>query len=332
MLTVIASDGLDKEAQVLLRGDPQIKLEVHSGVKPEELKEKLADADIAVIRSATVLNASVLEALPKLKGVLRAGVGIDNIDLKAAERLGLWVWNAPTGNYQSTAELAVGLMFAVARKIPLATEGAHQGKWLKKEISSSARQLSGSIVGVLGAGNIGLRVARMCEGLGMRVLVCDPVYSGTQFKKVAFEELLTQSDFVTIHTPVTESTKGLFNIDTFRKMKPSAILINAARGGIVKDADLAQALKENLIAGAGLDVFEREPFDISTPPYDELLKDPRVVLTPHVGASTLEAQKQVGLETAEKILALAKSLAHPQNPAPKPLNRPTKPRLELHLG
>jgi D-3-phosphoglycerate dehydrogenase len=335
MLNVVATDGLDKEAQELLKSEPKINLTVKSGVPASDVVAALESADIAIIRSATNLTGEVLKQLPALKGVVRAGVGIDNIDIKTAESLGIWVWNAPSGNFQSTAELAIGLMFACARKIPLATEGARNGQWLKKEISASGRQLSGSTLGVFGAGNIGLRVAKMAHALGMTVQVCDPVYTpmaGANFSKVGFDELLAVSDFITIHSPLLPTTKHAFNLDAFRKMKRNAILVNAARGGIIHEADLVTALKENLIGGVGLDVFEKEPFDPNAAPYNELLKDPRVVITPHVGAATIEAQRHVGLETAEKIRAVRLSTERADVSAPKALNNPATPRLALRFS
>ena len=328
---VVATDGLDKEAQETLRADSGVKLTVRDATPVTELVATLADADIAIIRSATVLNETALAQLPNLKGVLRAGVGIDNIDLNAAEKLGIWVWNAPTGNFQATAELALGLIFAAARRIPFATEGARQGKWVKKEIGTTGRQLQDSTLGVFGAGNIGLRVAKMAAGIGMKIQICDPVFKASgdaNFSVVDFDTLLKTSDFITIHSPVLESTKHKFNLEAFSKMKPSSFIVNAARGGIIKDADLVTALEKNLIAGAALDVFEIEPFPADDAVYSKLLKDPRVVITPHVGASTKESQRLVGLETAEKILAV-KNSAQKSSTAPKALNAPFKARLAL---
>lgn len=328
---VVATDGLDKEAVEALQANPGIALKVYKGVAPTELLAAVKDADLILLRSATVLNADVLKQLPNLKAVLRAGVGIDNIDLKTAADLGVYVWNAPTGNYQATAELAVGLLFAVARKITIADAGAKSGKWLKKEIGASGHQLSGATLGLYGAGNIGNRVAQMAAGLGMKVQICDPVYAAGAYAKVDFDTLLKTSDYITIHAPLLDSTRHAFNLSAFEKMKPSACLIHAARGGIVKDADLALALEKNLIAGAGLDVFEKEPTPADDAVYAKLLKDPRVVATPHLGASTHESQRLVGLESAEKISAIA-AASGGTGSAPKAMNAPTSPRLKINFA
>jgi len=328
---VVATDGFDTEAIEALNKNPSIELKVYKGVPATELHAAVKDADFVIIRSATVMNRAVMEQLPKLKGVLRAGVGIDNIDLKAADELGVWVWNAPTGNYQATAELALGLLFTAARKISFADAGAKNAKWLKKEIGGSGRQLLGSTLGLFGAGNIGMRVAQMAKGIGLRVQICDPVFEGNvDFKKVDFETLLSTSDFVSIHSPLLDATRGIFNKDAFAKMKKSAILIHAARGGIVKDADLLAAIEAGTISGAGLDVFEKEPYPTDDAVYAKLIKDPRVVATPHLGASTAESQRLVGLESAEKI-ALAVSAAGGAVKAPKAFNKPAKARLALNF-
>jgi D-3-phosphoglycerate dehydrogenase len=326
MLNVVATDGMDKEAQEVLGKHPRVRLQVKSGVPAAEVVAALKEADLAVIRSATNLTAAVLNQLPNLKGVVRAGVGLDNIDSKAAEELGIWVWNAPTGNFQSTAELAIGLTFAAARRIAWATEGARSGAWYKKEISAAGRQISGSTFGIFGAGNIGMRVAKMAAGIGARVQICDPVYQSKDpqdFPKVDFDTLLATSDFITMHAPLLPSTKHAFNEAAFAKIKTGCILVNAARGGLIDEKALLAALKAGKLGGVGLDVFETEPFTADHPVYGELLKDPRVVATPHIGASTVEAAKQVGLEVAEKIGLLA------DGRAPKPLNAPKSPRLAI---
>jgi len=292
---------------------------VQSGVPASELGAVLGAADVVVIRSATNLNSAVLQGLPKLKGVVRAGVGLDNIDVAKATELGVYVWNAPTGNFQSTAELAIGHMFALARRIAFATEQGRAGKWMKKELSGG-RQISGSTVGVFGAGNIGLRAARMAAALGARVQLCDPVYNGTEFQTVDFKTLMGTSDFITIHSPLLDSTRHAFNATAFAMAKPGLCLVNAARGGIVHEADLVEALNAGRLGGAALDVFEKEPFDPKDPLTAKLLAHPLVVTTPHIGASTLEAQKAVGLEVADKVLRLARG------EAVAPLNRPSHPR------
>lgn len=328
---VVATDGLDLEAQEKLKARSGIELRVLASTPKNEVLQALQDADLAIIRSATVLDAAALAALPNLKGVLRAGVGIDNIDLKKSEELGIFVWNAPTGNFQATAELALGLLFALSRKIAFATENARSGKWVKKEIGTTGRQMLGSTLGVFGAGNIGLRVAKMAKAIGMNVLVTDPVFKTSEeapFAVVAFEELLAKSDFISIHSPFLDSTKHKFNLAAFKKMKKGALLVNAARGGIINEGDLLLALKEGLLGGAALDVFEKEPFDAGNPQTLELLKHEKFIATPHVGAQTAESQKAVGLETADKILAIHSALTG-QGVAPKALNKPLSSKWSL---
>ncbi len=327
---VVATDGLSPEGAEVLRARPDVVLDVRSSTPAEGLNAALAEADFVIVRSATKITGAVLAACPQLKGVVRAGVGIDNIDLKAAGEKGVWVWNAPTGNFQATAELALGLLFAAARGIARATEGARTGKWMKKELSEG-RQLSGSTLGIYGAGNIGLRVAHMARGIGMRVLICDPVFKHSAeqpYESVPFETLLKNSDFITIHAPLLDSTRGMFNASAFAQMKKGAILVNAARGGIIQEADLLGALESGQLAGVALDVFETEPFTADHPVYAKLLAHPRVVATPHVGASTVESQRLVSIESGEKILA-AIDAAQGKGTAPKALNAPASARLRL---
>jgi D-3-phosphoglycerate dehydrogenase len=192
--------------------------------------------------------------------------------------------------------------------------------------------MQGSTLGIFGAGNIGLRVAKMAKAIGLNVLVCDPVFKTSEenpFAVVSFDELLSKADFITIHSPLLDSTKHKFDLNAFKKMKKGALIVNAARGGIIKEADLLQALKEGILGGAALDVFENEPFDVADPVVAELLKHERFVATPHVGAQTAESQKAVGLETAEKILAVHSVLGGATGVAPKALNQPKNPRWAL---
>jgi len=327
-LIVVATDGLDQQAQGLLKAENGIELIVKDSTSSDELITVLQNADFVLIRSATKLREVELSRLPNLKGILRAGVGIDNIDLKAAENLGIWVWNAPTGNFQATAELALGLIFALARKIPLASEAGRKGQWAKKEISQGARQLQGSFLGIYGMGNIGSRLARMAAGIGMDVVVHDPYLSkeNSSYKQLEWDDFLSRSDFISIHTPKTAETENKFSDAAFEKMQKGSFLVNAARGGIVDEAALLRALDKGHIGGAALDVFKTEPFDIQDPVTAKLLLHPRFLCTPHVGASTLESQRLVGLESAEKIIAFYRAILDQDQWAPRPLNKPAKPR------
>ena len=308
MLKVVATDGLDTEAAELLKKESQIGLTVHKAVEAKDLVKTLEDCDLVVIRSATQLNAQVLGALSQLKGVLRAGVGVDNIDLKFCEANGIQVWNAPTGNFQSTAELALAHIFALFRKIPQATEKARKNEWGKKELSAAGQQIQGSTLGIYGVGNIGLRLAKMASSLGMKVIVSDPFYKGSDYENLSKDELLARSLVISIHAPLLESTRAAFNSEAFAKMKKGSFIVNCARGGIVAEKDLLHALQSGQLGGAALDVFEKEPFDTKDPVIAELLNHPNFICTPHIGASTQQAQKAVGMECAEKIISISKAL------------------------
>ncbi len=318
--TVIATDGLDKDAEKEFSSDSNFVIKVIKETPASELATLAAEADFLIIRSATKLAAKDFAALPKLKGVVRAGVGIDNVNLEDAKAAGVYVWNAPTGNFISTAEHTMALIFSLFRSIPQADAFAKAGKWAKKEISSAGRQVSEKTLGLFGAGNIGSRVAKMAVGVGMKVVIADPYLKSPPFegvRLVSFDELLNESDVISIHTPFTPETKGKFNLDIFKKMKKGAFIVNAARGGIINEADLLVALKEGLLSGAGLDVFEKEPFDTSDT-IKALLADPRVIATPHIAASTQEAQKAVGIESAHKIKQVVKAAqANDQAQLPK---------------
>lgn len=328
MWKVLASDGLDSSAKKLFDDDSHFQLSVEKGLEKAAFIEKAKNQDFLVIRSATKLDADTLKHLPNLKGVVRAGVGIDNIDLHAATEEGVYVWNAPTGNFQSTAELALALMFSLIRQIPYAHGKSREGVWSKKEIGSNARQIKGLTLGLYGAGNIGGIVAESANAFGMKVIVSDPMFSPDRMpfaQSVAFEDMLENSDVVSIHAPLLEGTKAAFNKEAFKKMKKSAYLINAARGGIVVDKDLLWALKEGAITAAAMDVFETEPFDKGADFYKELLSLSNFVATPHLGASTQEAQRLVGEECYEK---LKKVISSPSD-FPKAFNIPHKPRLSF---
>lgn len=324
MIKVVATDGLHKAAQEKAAQDPKINLEVYKGLAPDELVAKVKDADVLLVRSATKVTSDLMNDLPNLKAVIRAGVGVDNIDRDHAAELGIHVWNAPLGNFQSTAELAIGMIFSVARNIPQATIAGKAGTWAKSELSAKGRQVSGATLGIYGAGNIGMRAAKAAAALGMTVQICDPIYEKGEYEKVDFDQLLATSDFITIHAPILPSTKHAFNKVTFAKMKSTAFIINCARGGIICDEDLLSALEAGEIAGAGLDVYEVEPFEGEL--YAKLLAHPNVVATPHMGAATQEAQSAVGIECIEKVQMI---VAHQESGAEllPALNKPENSRL-----
>jgi len=257
-------------------------------MSPEELLEEIPGYEALIVRSATKVTTQVIAAGTKLKAVGRAGAGVDNIDVQAATEKGILVMNTPGGNANAVAELAVGLMFALARKIPSTAEGMKAQRWEKKAYKGG--ELAGKTLGLVGIGQVGARVARKAAALDMKVLACDPLVTPEQARDMGAEHcdldrLYGDSDYISLHLPRNEQTAGLINADAFAKMKPGVFLINCARGGIVVEADLLQALETGQVAGAGIDVYETEP------PTDwSLIKHPAVSATPHIGAATAEAQ------------------------------------------
>jgi D-3-phosphoglycerate dehydrogenase len=270
------------------------------GANRDELLPALAQANAVLIRSATKLDAQAIAAAPNLKIIARAGVGLDNVDIPSATSAGVLVVNAPTSNIVSAAELAVALLLAVARNVVPANLALRQGKWKRSHFGGV--ELQGKTVGIIGMGKIGLLVAQRLAGFDMKFVAYDPYVKvapsgGPTITMVSLDELLSQSDFVTIHIPKTPETSGLINAAALSKMKPSAFLINAARGGVLDEADLFQALQAGKIAGAGLDVYAMEPCTDSP-----LFALDNVVATPHLGASTEEAQEKAGIAVAESVV------------------------------
>lgn len=265
-----------------------------------ELLPLVGEVEAMVVRSETKITRKVIEVAPKLRVVGRAGVGVDNVDVEAATQRGIVVMNTPSGNTISTAELACSMLMALARKIPQAHMSMKAGEWNRKAFQGV--ELYNKTLGVLGMGRIGSEVARRAIAFGMRVLACDPFLSlsrakALQVELVELDELYTRSDFITVHTAMTDETKGMVNAAAFAKMKKGVRVVNCARGGIINETDLAAAIQSGQVAGAALDVYEAEP-----PPPDFPLRNlPQVIMTPHLGASTEEAQENVGIEVAEAI-------------------------------
>lgn len=291
----IADDGVSR-----LRAVGEV--DVATGLEPAALRERIADYDALVVRSETKVTADLLDAATRLRVVGRAGVGVDNIDLEAATRHGILVLNAPTGNTIAAAEQAIAMMLALARNIPLADQAMHAGRWDRKKFMGM--ELRDKTLGVLGLGKIGFEVARIAStGLQMRVLAHDPLVTAERATQAGaelaeFETLLTESDVLTVHVPLTDVTRGVIGAAELRRMRPGARLINVARGGIIDEAALADAIREGHIAGAAIDVWTEEP-----PPADHPLRQlPQVVATPHLGASTLEAQVNVAFDVADQIV------------------------------
>jgi len=300
-MKVLVSDKLSPKGVDIFEKAGGIEVEVKTGLPPDELKAIIGEYDGLVIRSATKVTAELIEAAGKLKVVGRAGSGLDNVDVPAASKKGIVVMNTPGGNTITTAEHAVSMMLALSRKIPQATASMKSKKWEKSKFMGS--EFYSKTLGVLGVGQIGSIVADRARGLRMNVIAYDPFLSSEGAEKlgvelVTMDELLQRSDYITIHVPKTSDTVNLINKELFSKMKDGVLLINCARGGIVNEKDLCDAIKSGKVAGAALDVFEKEPPDADNP----LLGLDEVICTPHLGASTEEAQENVAVAVAEQMI------------------------------
>lgn len=302
MPRVFISDKLSLGGVELLK-QAGFEVDNRPGLKGAEHAEVMRAADGMIVRSETKVTAEMLENPGKLKAIVRAGVGVDTIDVAAATRKGLIVMNTPGGNTISTAEQTVALMMALARHIPTADATLHAGKWERSKLMGT--QLAGKTLGVIGLGRIGREVARRASGLDMKVLGFDPFLSPDRAAQLGIEAtsdlvtLLPRVDFLTVHTPLTPETTNLIGAKELALMKKGSRVMNCARGGIINEESLADALKSGHLAGAALDVFVQEP-----PPADHpLLKIPGVVVSPHLGASTVEAQESVALEAAQLLIA-----------------------------
>ena len=301
MAKVLISDKLHGDGLKILKACSELQIDDKAGISHDDLRKIIKDYDALIIRSATDVTPDILEAATQLKLIGRAGIGVDNVDLPAAIKRGVIVENTPSGNAVTTAEHAIAMMFAVSRMIPQATMTMKQGKWEKKAFVG--RELCNKFLGVVGVGNIGKIVADRALGLKMKVLGFDPFLTPEAAAKMGIElvdldTLFTKADYVTVHVPLNDKTRGLINKDSFAKMKKGVFIINCARGGVVNEADLLAALESGKVGGAALDVFEEEPPPAASP----LIQHPHVICTPHLGASTDEAQVNVAIEVAEQVV------------------------------
>jgi D-3-phosphoglycerate dehydrogenase len=276
-------------------------------IKPTELVSSVRDYDVIIVRSRTKVTKEVVDAAANARIIARVGVGLDNVDVKAAEAKNIRVINAPEAASIAVAELAIGLMISLARSIPRADAESKRGNWIKKELMGT--QLSGKYLGIVGIGNIGRNVGRMAKALRMNLIGYDPYPINPEFIKETslivtdLNTLLESADFVTCHVPATPETKHMFNAERFAKMKPTAYLVNTSRGEIIDENALYDALKNGRIAGAALDVFEVEP-----PANKQLLGLPNLVCTPHIGAQTKEAQELASTVIAEKVIQILRGV------------------------
>lgn len=300
-MKILVADPLADDGVARLREFAEV--EVKTKQSEDQLVDLVVPFDALVVRSETKVTSRVLDAARNLKVVGRAGVGVDNIDVPAATRKGILVVNAPRGNIIAAAEHTVGLLFATARWIPQADASVHRGEWTRSKFAGA--EIRAKTLGLIGLGNIGSEVAKRAQGLEMEVIAYDPAVAQERAESfnvelVSLEELLRRSDFVSVHAPLIDATRGLLDARRLALMKPSARLVNAARGGIVDEAALYEALKEGRLAGAAFDVFEKEPIDPESP----LLTLPTFIATPHVAASTVEAQMSVAFDVAEEVLSV----------------------------
>jgi len=300
MYKVLVTDKLSPRAVQILQQTEGLEVEVRNKLTPQELLQIIGDFHALLIRSATKVTEEVLEAGKMLKVIGRAGVGVDNVDVPAASARGVLVMNTPGGNTITTAEHALSLLLSLARNVPQATASMKAGRWEKDRFIGV--EVYQKTLGIIGLGRIGSEVARRAKGLMMEVIAYDPFISAEVAREmgvqlVDLDQVFSDSDFITIHAPLTEDTRNLINRGTISRMKDGVRIVNCARGGIVNEADLYEALKSGKVAGAALDVFEKEPL-LESP----LLELDNFICTPHLGASTTEAQENVGIAIARQVV------------------------------
>ncbi len=301
MFNILIPDDLSTAGLELLHNDPAVRVDVAKKMPRAELLERIPEYHALIVRSETRVDAEVIAHGSKLRVIGRAGIGVDTIDVEAATHRGIIVMNTPQANTTATCEHTLAMMLALARNIPQADASLRRGEWTRSKFMGV--QLQGKTLGVIGLGRIGTQVAKRAQCFGMEVIAYDPYVSeeaarANKVLLVSLDELLAQSDFVTLHSSLTQGSRGLLDAAAIAKMKPGARVINVARGALVDSQALYEALASGKLAGAALDVFEEEPL----PPDSPLLKLPNIVLTPHLGASTAEAQRDVSIQIAEQVL------------------------------
>ena len=311
-MKILITDSIAAEGVEILRQHADV--DIRQGLKPEQLSSIIGDYDALIVRSQTKVASDIIDAAGKLQVIGRAGVGVDNIDVDAATRRGIIVINSPEGNIVSTAEHTIAMLLALARRIPQANSLLHAGVWSREFKGSEIRN---KILGIIGLGRVGTEVAEMAKGLRMDVIAYDPMISESRAERlgvrlVELETLLTTSDFITIHVPLNVSTKGLLGRSQLRLVKPTAMLVNCARGNIVDEEALYDALNQGRLAGAAVDVFSQEPAQDNI-----LLKSDKVITTPHLAASTIEAEASASIDIAEQVVAVLTG-----HPASSPVNAP----------
>lgn len=328
-MKILVSDSLSKQGVEVLE-KAGFTVVVKTKLPKEELLKEIKDADGLIVRSGTKVTAELIAAAEKLKVIGRAGSGLDNVDTPAATRRGIVVMNTPGGNTVTTAEHTLSMMCSMARRIPQATASTKQGKWEKDKFMGV--ELYNKVLGIVGVGQIGGYLAKLAQGIGMSVIAFDPYLAQERAEKmgvtmVELDELFRRADIISVHTPLTAETKGLINAQAIAKMKPGVMIVNCARGGIINEADLVEALKTKRVAAAAFDVFEEEPVKAENP----LLALDNFICTPHIGAQTSEAQENVAVGIAEQVVdyftkGVAKGAVNIPSVAPELL-----PRLQPYL-
>ncbi|MCX6043545.1 MAG: phosphoglycerate dehydrogenase [Chloroflexi bacterium] len=322
---VLVSDELPESGLTPLQADANLTVDIRTTLTPDQLIEAIPAYDALIVRSSTQVTAAVIQAGKRLRVVARAGVGVDNIDTKAATQAGVIVVNAPTGNTVAAAEHTIALLMALARNIPQAYAHVHTGQWKRNRFVGT--EVRDKILGTVGLGRVAQEVAQMAQGLGMRVLAYDPYvtaeYAAQRGVTLAdLDTLLAESDFVTLHTPLTPQTRHLLNKERLLSMKQGARILNVARGGVLDEQALVEVINEGHLAGAALDVFETEPLAADSP----LRTSDKIILTPHLGASTVEAQEKVAEDVALQVLDVLNG-----RPARYAVNAPIIPPKDLEF-
>ncbi len=299
-IKVLIADKLSEDGIQLLKNESGLSVDIKTGLTPQDLAQIIGPYEGLVVRSATKVTKEVIEKADHLKVIGRAGVGLDNVDADAATKRGIIVMNVPAGNTISTAEHTLSMIMACARRIAQADASLHSGQWERTKFVGT--ELFGKTLGIVGLGKIGTEVAKRAQSFGMQILAYDPFLSQERAQQLDIQltdlaNLYKSADFITVHVPLTAETKGMISAKEMATMKKGVRLINCARGGIIHELDLAQAVKEGRVAGAAIDVFEEEPPAKDHP----LLQLPQVVVTPHLGASTEEAQLNVAIEVAKQV-------------------------------
>jgi len=298
MFKVLISDSMSTVAQKIFE-KYNIETEIKTGLSEEEIINIISAYEALIVRSATKVTKNIIKAGKKLKVIGRAGAGVDNIDVVTAKEKNILVMNTPGGNTNATAEHTLALILSLLRKVPYSNDTTHKGKWEKKNIKGS--ELSNKTLGIVGFGNVAIRLSNLVKGFDMNILAYSKSLASRQekfpnIKNVSFDELITTSDIISFHCKATPDGKPLINKEHYKKMKPTTVIINAARGNIVDENDLNNALNNNLIAGAAIDVYSKEPAKENI-----LFNNPKVILTPHIAASTTEASIVVAEMIANQI-------------------------------